>query len=94
MTPRREKLGNTGGVETSLGQTEGRTQTGTTGTDNNGIVLVVLGKQSGPIHSPRTPYPQGPEFAYNHGVLLRNVSIGLLSAQRLVGEYPGWGRIN
>jgi len=38
----REKLGNTGNVEASLRQTESSTQTGTTGTDDNGIVLVVL----------------------------------------------------
>lgn len=44
MTSRREKLGNTSSVETGFGQTESRTQTGTTGTHNNGIILVVLGK--------------------------------------------------
>lgn len=38
----REELGNTSSVEASLGQTEGSTQTGTTGTNDNGIVLVVL----------------------------------------------------
>jgi hypothetical protein len=38
----REKLGNTGSVEASLGQTEGGAQTGTTSTDNDGIVLVIL----------------------------------------------------
>jgi hypothetical protein len=37
-----EKLGDTSSVEASLGQTEGSTQTGTTGTNHNGIVLVVL----------------------------------------------------
>lgn len=43
MTSRGEKLRNTGSVEASLGQTEGGTQTGTASTDDNGIVLVVLG---------------------------------------------------
>jgi hypothetical protein len=38
----REELGDTSSVETSLGQTEGSTQTGTTGTNDNGIVLVIL----------------------------------------------------
>jgi hypothetical protein len=38
-----EKLGDTSCVESSLGQTEGSAQTGTTGTDNDGIVLVILG---------------------------------------------------
>jgi hypothetical protein len=42
VTSGREELGNTSGVETSLGQTEGGTETGTTGTDDDGIVLVVL----------------------------------------------------
>lgn len=38
----REKLGDTGCVEASLGKTESSSQTSTTGTDNEGIVLVVL----------------------------------------------------
>jgi hypothetical protein len=38
----REELGDTSSVEASLGQTEGSTQTGTTGTNHNGIVLVIL----------------------------------------------------
>lgn len=38
----REELGDTGGVEASLSQTECGTKTGTTGTDHNGIVLVIL----------------------------------------------------
>jgi len=38
----REKLRNTGSVETSFSQTEGSAQTGTTGTDDDGIILVVL----------------------------------------------------
>lgn len=38
----REKLGDTSSVEASLGETEGSSQTGTTGTNNDGIVLVVL----------------------------------------------------
>jgi hypothetical protein len=42
VTSRGEQLRNTGSVESSLGQTEGSAQTGTTGTDNDGIVLVVL----------------------------------------------------
>lgn len=37
-----EELGDTGSVEASLGETKGSTQTGTTGTDDNGIVLVIL----------------------------------------------------
>jgi hypothetical protein len=37
-----EELGDTGSVEASLGETEGSTQTRTTGTDDNGIVLVIL----------------------------------------------------
>jgi hypothetical protein len=37
-----EKLGYTGCVETSLGKTESRTQTSTTGSDDDSIVFVVL----------------------------------------------------
>lgn len=42
MTSSREKLRDTGSVETSLGKTESSTKTGATGTNNEGIVLVVL----------------------------------------------------
>ena len=37
-----EELGNAGSVEASLGETESGTETGTAGTDNDGIELVVL----------------------------------------------------
>jgi hypothetical protein len=37
-----EQLGDAGRVEASLGKTEGRTQTGTAGTDDDGVVLMVL----------------------------------------------------
>ncbi len=37
----REKLGDTGGVETGLSETESGTKTGTTGTDDDSIVLMV-----------------------------------------------------
>lgn len=86
MTSCREQLGNTGGVEASLGQTEGSTQTGTTGTDNDGIVLVILRKLESihlqPFHITGS--------TYNDWVLVRNVAIGLAGAQRLVCPYPGW----
>lgn len=36
-----EELGDTGGVEAGFGETEGGTETGTTGTDDKGIVGVV-----------------------------------------------------
>lgn len=39
----REEFGDTGSVETGLGETESRTKTGTTSTYDNGIVLVILG---------------------------------------------------
>jgi hypothetical protein len=38
----REKLGDTGSVEASLGQTESSSQTGTTSTNDESIILVVL----------------------------------------------------
>lgn len=37
-----EKLRDTGSVESSFSKTEGGTQTGTTSTDDDGIVFVVL----------------------------------------------------
>jgi len=42
VTSCREQLGDTSSVESSLGQTKGGAQTGTTGTNNDGIVLVIL----------------------------------------------------
>lgn len=52
----REKLGDTSGVEASLGETESSTETSTTGTNNDSIVLVVdngvlLGQMRGGIGS-------------------------------------------
>jgi hypothetical protein len=38
----REELGDTGSVEAGLSETEGSSQTGTTSTNNESIVLVVL----------------------------------------------------
>ena len=38
----REKLRNTGGVESSLGETKGGTKTRATGTNHESVVLVVL----------------------------------------------------
>lgn len=40
-----EELGDTGCVEASLGKTEGGTKTGTTSTDDEGIVLVILNQE-------------------------------------------------
>lgn len=40
----REKLGDTGGVETSFGQTESCSQTRATSPNNDSIVLVILEK--------------------------------------------------
>lgn len=42
VTSGREELGNTGSVETSLGETESSAQSGTTSTDDDSIILVVL----------------------------------------------------
>jgi len=36
-----EKLGDAGGLETSLGESEGSSETGTTGTDNDSIILMI-----------------------------------------------------
>lgn len=85
MRTGREQLGNTGSVETSLGQTEGSAETGTTGTDNDGIVLVVLQRSDfHPIFFNRCGVS-----AYNHGVLVPDVAIGLLGAKRSVGPDLG-----
>ena len=88
MTSRREQLGDTGSVEAGLGKTEGGTQTGTTGTDNDGIVLVIL-----PKVRPHVLWERHPAlFAYNHGVLVGDVAIGLLGAHRSIAEDAGWRR--
>ena len=42
MTSRWEELGDTGSVEASFRKTEGSSQTSASGTDNDGIVLVIL----------------------------------------------------
>jgi len=88
VTSGREKLGNTGSVETSFRQTKSRTQTGTTGTNDDGIVLVVLHTVRTLISSRRLT--NRPVSAYNHRVFVGDVAIGLLRAQRVIGEYPGW----
>lgn len=41
MRTGREELGDTGSVEASFGETEGRAQTSTSSANNDGIVLVV-----------------------------------------------------
>ena len=46
MRSGREELRDTGSVEASLGKTKGGAQTGTTGANNNGIVLMVLFSKS------------------------------------------------
>jgi len=84
VTSRGEQLGDTSSVESSLGQTEGSAQTGTTGTDNDGIVLVIL-RKSDPIRNSICLV-----LSYNNGVLVGQVVQGLLAAQRLVGENTGW----
>ena len=47
VTSGREELGDTGGVEASLGETEGGTETRATSTYDEGIVLVVLEVRAG-----------------------------------------------
>jgi hypothetical protein len=47
-----EQLGDTSSVESSLSQTKGSAQTGTTGANNDGIVLVIL-RELDPILSSR-----------------------------------------
>jgi hypothetical protein len=42
VTSRGEELGDAGCVETGFGETEGGAQTGTAGTDDNRVVLMVL----------------------------------------------------
>lgn len=46
-----EELRDTGGLETSLGQTESGAQTSTTGADNDRIILMILWRKSD-SHSP------------------------------------------
>jgi hypothetical protein len=81
-----EQLGDTSSLESSLGQTESSAQTGTTGTDNEGIVLVILHK----LDTVNLLSIRIVVLSYNDRVLVGQVAIGLLGAQRLVGPYPGW----
>lgn len=102
MTSCREELGNTGSVETGLSQTKSRTQTSTTSTNNDSIVLVILERDSSQnsfnhflpaAHTVPFPVPpQGPSFTYNNRILLSNGTLSLCSAQGLVGKYPGCRR--
>lgn len=84
MGTSREQLGNTGSVETSLSKTEGSTETGTTGTNNDGIVLVVLLRVRN-LSSVVFSQLSAAVSAYNDRVLLGNVAFSGLGAQRLVG---------
>lgn len=84
MTSCGEELGNTSSLESSLGKTEGSAQTGTTGSHDDGIVLVILRElDSIPFNFQRAL------FSYNDRILVGQVALGLLSAQRLVGPNPG-----
>ena len=80
---RREEFGDTSGVESSLRKTEGGTETSTTGTNDDGIVLVVL-----------LPLDQISSlsvidvFTYNHSVFLGDMRGRLLCAERLVRKDP------
>ncbi len=81
----REELGDTGSIETSLGKTKGSTETGTTGTDNKSIVLVVLFRCqfSIPAQGIRS---FGFGFTHDDGVLVANERRSLLGAQGPVGN--------
>lgn len=57
----REELGDAGSVEPSLGKTEGSAQARAAGSDDNGIVLVVLG---GKAHD-QPPCPRDEGVGYN-----------------------------
>lgn len=78
-----EELRDTGSVESSLRETESGTQTGTTGTDDDGIVLVILIPVSTNL---RCSFSMP---TYNNRVLLGDVASGLLGAERLVAEDTG-----
>lgn len=73
----REKLGDTGGVEASLGETESSSQTSTTGTDNEGIILVVLQRGQLDVFEAH----RGDDLTYNDGVLAAHKGRSLLSPQ-------------
>jgi hypothetical protein len=84
MTSRGEQFRYTGSVETSFRKTESRSQTSTSGTNNDSIVFMILwpsasGNYALPLKS-----------TYNDGILLRNGAGSLLCAKRMGTEYPSF----
>ena len=80
---RREQFGDTSSVESSLRQTEGGAETSTTGTDDDGIVFVVLH-----LLDQTSSLSIIEIFTYNHSVFLGDMRGGLLCAERLVRKDP------
>lgn len=97
-----EQLRDTGSVEASLGQTEGGAQTGATGTDNEGIVLVVLAKEGVvladgcEVQKVRLRNARDNAIAiegmytYNDRVLAAHERGSLLGAERAICEDASW----
>jgi len=89
VTSRGEELGNASRVEAGLGQTESGTQTGAAGTDNEGIVLMVLFtprvNSSGSSKIARIPAG----VTYDDRVLAADQRRCLLRPERPVGEDAG-----
>lgn len=92
-----EELGNAGSVEAGLGETESGTETGTAGTDNDGIVLVVLRGGKEPCQplslSRRRDFLLGPDsmgyITYDDMVLVVDMGRSLLSAETTGSDDAG-----
>ena len=76
-----KQFGDTSSVEASFRKTEGGSQTSTSGTDNDGIVLVVLFQVSIDEDVEQYWHP-----AYNNWVLLGNRTFGGLCTKRVGAE--------
>jgi hypothetical protein len=90
VTPRGEELGNTGCVETGLGKTEGGAQTGSAGSDNNRVVLMVLDGGQLTLVSFSTGVSRGGVEAktYDDGVLVADERRCLLCPERRICNDP------
>jgi hypothetical protein len=90
VASRGEELGNAGRVEASLGQAECGTQTGTAGTDDERIVLMVLVQPKVNSLCPSDIARIEAEVTYDDGVFAADERRCLLRTERPVGEDAGY----
>lgn len=92
MTSGGEELRDTGSVESCLCKTKGSSQARATGTDDDGIVLVVLRGVARSVDTVSMDLLHGVRWVvqtYYNGVLGANEGGRLLGSQRSIREYLG-----